>query len=101
MSPADIFGRFVALIGAALIGGGFAVGYWVRQPGANPWRGQGSIDRHPFNAYVQIGDNGGVIVAVPRAEMGQGVHTALAMLVAIVIPAEGPSFGMAPSGTCT
>ena len=27
--------------------------------------------------------------------------SALQMLVAMVIPADGPSFGIAPSGTCT
>ena len=35
-----------------------------------------------LNGWVKISKDDTVIVAVPRAEMGQGVHTALAMLVA-------------------
>ncbi len=35
-----------------------------------------------LNGWVKIARDDTVIVAVPRAEMGQGVHTALAMLVA-------------------
>ena len=35
-----------------------------------------------LNGWVKIARDGSVIVAVPRAEMGQGIHTALAMLVA-------------------
>ena len=35
-----------------------------------------------LNGWVKITRDNSVIVAVPRAEMGQGVHTALAMLVA-------------------
>lgn len=35
-----------------------------------------------LNGWVKIAANGGVILAMPRSEMGQGVHTALAMLVA-------------------
>ena len=35
-----------------------------------------------LNGWVKIARDDSVIVAVPRAEMGQGIHTALAMLVA-------------------
>jgi len=35
-----------------------------------------------FNGWVAIAPDGSVAVAMPRAEMGQGVHTALPMLVA-------------------
>lgn len=35
-----------------------------------------------LNGWVKIAHDNTVIVAVPRAEMGQGIHTALAMLVA-------------------
>jgi len=71
------------LIGTAVVaGGGFAVGYWARRPGPNPLLKGLAADQHAFNAYVKIGEDGIVTVAVPRAEMGQGVQTALAMLVA-------------------
>jgi isoquinoline 1-oxidoreductase beta subunit len=74
--------RRVFLIGAAAVGGGFAVGYWLHDPGPNPLLKNAAADQHPFNAFVQIGEDGKVTVAVARAEMGQGVHTALAKLVA-------------------
>ncbi len=35
-----------------------------------------------LNGWIKIGTDGQVHLAMPRAEMGQGVHTALAMLVA-------------------
>lgn len=35
-----------------------------------------------LNGWIKITANGGVVLAMPRSEMGQGVHTALAMLVA-------------------
>jgi isoquinoline 1-oxidoreductase beta subunit len=35
-----------------------------------------------LNGWVKIAADGSVILAMPRSEMGQGVHTALAMLVA-------------------
>src|SRR5262245_35666121 len=75
-------GRRAFLIGSALIGGGLVVGYWLHQPGANPLLRRPSPGRHAFNAYVEIAEDGTVTVAVPRAEMGQGIQTALAILVA-------------------
>ena len=35
-----------------------------------------------LNGWIKIGADGGVVLAMPRSEMGQGVHTALAMLAA-------------------
>ena len=35
-----------------------------------------------LNGWIKITPDGGVVLAMPRSEMGQGVHTALAMLVA-------------------
>lgn len=35
-----------------------------------------------LNGWIKIAADGAVILAMPRSEMGQGVHTALAMLVA-------------------
>ena len=41
-----------------------------------------------LNGWVKITADGRVIVAAPRAEMGQGVHTALALLVAEELDAD-------------
>ena len=35
-----------------------------------------------LNGWIKIGKDGSIILAMPRSEMGQGVHTGLAMLVA-------------------
>jgi len=43
-----------------------------------------------LNGWIKIAPDGGVLLAMPRSEMGQGVHTALAQLVAeeLVLPLE-------------
>ena len=41
-----------------------------------------------LSAWLRIAPDGRVTVAVPRVEMGQGVHTALAMLVAEELDAD-------------
>ena len=35
-----------------------------------------------LNGWIKIATDGGIIIAMPRSEMGQGVHTALPMLAA-------------------
>lgn len=40
---------------------------------------QGEVE---LNGWIKIANDGTVVLAMPRSEMGQGVHTALAMLVA-------------------
>jgi len=78
---ADI-ARRTFLIGSAAVVGGVAFGvYKVRQTAANPLlddRRQGATALTP---YVRI-DGRGVTLITPRAEMGQGIHTTLAALVA-------------------
>lgn len=51
---------------------------------ARPWPAGGAPDLTGvvFNGWIKIRADGGVVLAMPRSEMGQGVHTALAMLVA-------------------
>ena len=39
-------------------------------------------DEVALNGWIKIAADGAVVLAMPRSEMGQGVHTALAMLVA-------------------
>jgi isoquinoline 1-oxidoreductase beta subunit len=51
-----------------------------------------------LNGWVAIAPDGSVSVVVPRSEMGQGVHTALPMLVAeeLDVPIERVRIGQAP-----
>jgi isoquinoline 1-oxidoreductase subunit beta len=75
--------RRTLLIGAAAAAGGLAVGYYsYRQPYANPLKRRPRGDEAIFNPYVKIGTDSRVTIIVPRAEMGQGVRTTLAALVA-------------------
>ena len=74
------------MIGAGIIGAGvLGVGFWFARErdrlGSrtlfNVKAGEAGL-----NGWVKVARNNTVTVAVPRAEMGQGVQTALAMLVA-------------------
>lgn len=50
--------------------------------------GTGGTSGAALNAWVRIEPGGEVVVVVPRSEMGQGVHTALAQLVAEELEAD-------------
>lgn len=72
--------RRTFLIGSAAIVGGVAFGvYQVKKDAPNPLvMGEGETTLNPF---IMINTDG-VTVITPRAEMGQGIHTTLAALVA-------------------
>lgn len=78
--------RRTFLIGSAAVVGGVAFGgYYVTRPAANPLKpGQGEAALSPF---VMI-DQQGVTLFAPRAEMGQGVMTTWAALIAEELDVE-------------
>ncbi|MCC5957583.1 MAG: molybdopterin-dependent oxidoreductase, partial [Natronohydrobacter sp.] len=77
--------RRTALVGAVAVTGGVAFGYYqVQRPVANPLRPE---EGATLNPYVII-DAAGIAIIAPRAEMGQGVHTTLAALVAEELDAD-------------
>jgi isoquinoline 1-oxidoreductase subunit beta len=51
-----------------------------------------------LNGWLRIGGDGAVQLAMPRSEMGQGVHTALAMLVAEELDVPLPSVQLIDAG---
>ena len=78
-------GRRRFLIGGVLATGALLVGWGVQPPRqrlhtADPLPVQGGAVA--LNGWVAIAPDGTVSVVVPRSEMGQGVHTALPMLLA-------------------
>ena len=74
--------RRTFLIGSAAVLGGVAFGYYkYRQPYDNPLEEDLPEGATALTEFVRI-DAEGVTVIVPRAEMGQGVMTTLAALVA-------------------
>ena len=80
MSRLGTIARRTFLIGSAAIAGGVAFGWYAyRKPHPNPLSAGNGIAA--LTPYVLI-DPTGVTIITPRAEMGQGVHTTLAALVA-------------------
>ena len=77
--------RRMAIIGGVAGGGLLGVGFWFARE--RDRLGERTLfnvkpNEAGLSGWVKITRDNGVVVAVPRAEMGQGVQTALAMLVA-------------------
>lgn len=82
--------RFL-VAGAAATGGliiGTAWFYRKRDLLTPPAALQAGAGEQIFNAWIKIGNDGRIVVQVPRQEMGQGVTTALPMLVAEELDAD-------------
>ncbi|HEY0043906.1 MAG TPA: molybdopterin cofactor-binding domain-containing protein [Allosphingosinicella sp.] len=83
-----------------LVGGGVGVGLlvawrlWPREYGANLRAGPGE---RVFNAFLKIGSDGRVIVAVPQVELGQGTWTALPQVLADALGADWRTVGVEPA----
>lgn len=73
------------LLSAAGAAGALIVGWGILPPRSRTGSGRlwppagGQV---ALNGWIKIRPDGSVVVAMPRSEMGQGVHTALPMLVA-------------------
>ena len=82
MARAGKIARRMFLIGSAAVAGGVVFGYWkYRQPYDNPLLPGLEEGAASLTPYVRV-DQQGITVITPRAEMGQGIHTTLAALVA-------------------
>jgi isoquinoline 1-oxidoreductase beta subunit len=83
-----------------LIGGGAGVGLllawqlWPRTYRPNLVARKGEV---PFNAFLKIGTDGRVIVAVPQAEVGQGVYTSLPQILADELGADWRTVAVEPA----
>src|SRR6185503_4927651 len=83
------------LIGAAAGGGLLAA--WALLPrnyGAPLPAGEGET---AFNAWLMLGRDGSVTVAIPALEMGQGISTLLAQIVAVELGADWRQVALAPA----
>ena len=82
MTRATKIARRGFLIASVAVAGGVAFGYWrYKTPFDNPLLNALDDDAVALTPYVRI-DHTGISIIAPRAEMGQGVHTTLAALVA-------------------
>jgi isoquinoline 1-oxidoreductase beta subunit len=83
-----------------LVGGGAGVGLalawaiWPRGYQPNLRVGEGE---HLFNAFLKIGRDGRVTVAVPQAEVGQGVYTSLPQILADALGADWRTVSVEPA----
>lgn len=83
-----------------MLGGGAGVGlllawgFWPRHYPANLRAAPGET---LFNAYLKVGVDGRVIVAVPQAEMGQGVYTSLPQILADELGADWRTVAVEPA----
>ena len=75
--------RRTFLLGLGAVAGGLAVGYYAyRKPHPNPLQAGLANGEASFSPWLKFGADGTVTVYHGRAEMGQGVSTTLAALVA-------------------
>ena len=81
---------------AAGVGGGLAIGWavWPRRSALVWSAGEGE---QLINAFVKIGADGRVTVAVPQAEMGQGIWSGLAQIVADELGADWRTVAVEPA----
>ena len=83
--------RRAFLIGTGLVGGALLVGAtlaWRRVAGAQSFKPPVKDGEVAVNAWLKILPDSTIVVQVPRQEMGQGVFTTLAMLVAEELDAD-------------
>lgn len=74
--------RFI--LSSALVGGGVLIGYSATRPSKHRVANNelAKDGEHYVTSFLKIEPNNQVTVYVPHAEMGQGIHTALAMMAA-------------------
>ncbi|MBU3078301.1 xanthine dehydrogenase family protein molybdopterin-binding subunit [Sphingomonas quercus] len=93
-------GRFSISRRSLLVGGGAGIGLaiafmgWPRHYRPNLSAAPGE---HLFNAFLKIGEDGHVAVAVPQAEMGQGVFTSLPQVLADALGADWRTVAVEPA----
>jgi isoquinoline 1-oxidoreductase subunit beta len=76
--------------------GGLAIGWalWPRDYPVNLVAAEGETI---FNAWLKIGRDGHVTVAVPQVEMGQGSYTLIAQIIADELGADWRTMGIEPA----
>ncbi len=94
MSPIS---RRQFLVGGAVAGTGLVLAFYLPRHGLHP---SGEKEFTP-NAYLHIAPDGKVTVVVARSEMGQGVRTALPMILAEELDANWADIAIQQAGAST
>ncbi|MEH6724235.1 MAG: molybdopterin cofactor-binding domain-containing protein, partial [Qipengyuania sp.] len=84
------------LVAGAAVGGGLGVAWWLWPRHYTSPLSPGPNERD-FGGWITIGRDGVVTVAVPQLEMGQGVTTVLAQVVAVELGADWRQVAVEPS----
>lgn len=80
-----------------LVGGGLGVGLlvaWAAWPRRYPVSLPAAPGETVFSAYLKIGTDGHITVAVPQAELGQGTYTGLPQMLADELGADWRTVGV-------
>jgi isoquinoline 1-oxidoreductase subunit beta len=77
-------------------GSGLAIG-WAVWPRATRLSWAAAPGESLINAYLKIGPDGRITVAVAQAEMGQGIWSALAQIIADELGADWQTVGVEPA----
>lgn len=83
-----------------LVGGGAGAGLilaWALWPRTYEPNLRAGENEHVFNAFLKIGADGRVLVAVPQTELGQGSWTALPQILADELGADWRTVGVEPA----
>ncbi len=84
------------LIAGAAVGGGLVVAWWLWPRHYSSPLAPGPDERE-FGGWITIGKDGVVTVAVPQLEMGQGVATVFAQIVAVELGADWQQVAVEPA----
>lgn len=86
-----------------LVGGGIVILFAAGEPArVEAGRGNGEGTPDDFNAFLRIGEDGRVTCFIGKIEMGQGVITSFAMLLAdeLEVPLDSVDMVMGDTGLC-
>ncbi len=84
------------IVVGALVGGGLVLGYQLR-PRKYPLPLSPGKDEVAFDAWIKLGRDGVVTVAVPQLEMGQGITTLIPQIVATELGADWRQVAVEPA----
>jgi isoquinoline 1-oxidoreductase beta subunit len=85
-----------SLLIASGVGAGLVVG-WAAWPRRHAVTWAAGPDEQIINAWVKVGTDGRVVVAMPQAEMGQGIWSGLAQVLADELGADWRTVSVEPA----